>query len=192
MRKLLLLLMLLASSAGAHAQPTRNEVAFQKCDGEGFTALNIARNYLLGGKRREAVTPYIGEDTAGKAMLEELVRLVEANEIRHYVDFAAVKLYQCSRILGIPIGEPIDKARVCYARVDIPFFLHVDRQKGVPKEDAIRKVRKLLPDTKVFPQELIAAVADQVYETRNPAEVKKLMGTTFWSCLYRDQIKKGS
>jgi hypothetical protein len=190
-RRLLALLLLLALSTGAAAQRDQKGPAFEKCDAEGFLALNIARNYLLGGKKKQSVLPYISDNPLGQALFAELERRVAAGEFKqHYADFATDKLYTCADREGLSIGEPRSKTRICYARVDIPFFLYVDRQKEAPKEQAIRNTRRILPATDLYPQSLIEAVADQVYAARDGAQVKRLMGTVLWSCVYSDQLKK--
>lgn len=171
----------------ALAQSSQAQTAFRLCDAEGFMALNIGRAYFLAGRRKESVLPYVAGDSFGEGLVSELSRRADAGELKHYADFATDKLYECANREHLQIEEPREKARICFARVDIPFFLHTDRQAGVTKEDSIQKLSRALNDPGVFPTQLISAVAEQVFTLQEPPPIRKLMGTVFWSCLYNEQ-----
>jgi hypothetical protein len=183
-------------SSQAHAQAPSADVAsperaaFRMCDAEGFMALNIGRNYMLGKRDRESVLPYVrGDDFAEKLALELFDR-VDKGEVKHYADFAAEKLYDCAQRQGMDLREPVAKAKICYARADIPFFLHGHRQAGLERPTAEARTSARLKNRDVYPPELIRAVGQAVYSGTDAPDLRKLMGMVFWSCLHNDAWKR--
>ena len=46
--------------------------AFRTCDAQAFLALSMARNYLMSGRNKALVAPYLESSAEGQAMAEEL------------------------------------------------------------------------------------------------------------------------
>src|SRR3954469_4532705 len=118
-----------AQAPPAGASP-KAVAAFRTCDAEGFMALNIGRNYMLGKRDRENVLPYVRGSAFAQALAYELFDRVDKGEIQHYADFATEKLQDCALREGMDLQVSMTKARTCYARTDIPFFLHGDLEAG--------------------------------------------------------------
>jgi hypothetical protein len=192
---LVLAALLLPSLASAQAPPADGASAsqgasFRMCDAEGFMALNIGRNYMLGKRDRESVLKYVrGDDFAEKLALE-LFERVDKGEVRHYAEFAAEKLYSCAQGQHMELRAPVAKASICYARADIPFFLNGDRQAGLDRPSAEARTSARLKNRDVYPSELIRAVAQSVYRDGEPPDVRRVMGMVFWSCLDSDPGKR--
>lgn len=192
--KYVLLLLLLEGCAAQQQQP--QEVAkginekFEICDSEGFMALNMARNYFMSHKNKDSVLNYTKSDAFLNDLAQTLFLRVDSGEIKHHADFAAETLYSCASREQMRLEKPMSMARICYARVDIPFFLSIDKNRGMAKADAIQKVSSVLENRTVYPEGLISAVADGAYETTATSQVRKLMGTVFWSCYYNKEWSK--
>jgi hypothetical protein len=175
--------------SGGGASPSQG-AAFRMCDAEGFMALNIGRNYMVSKRNRESVLKYVrGDDFAEKLALELFDR-VDKGEVQHYADFAAEKLYSCAQRQHMDLQEPVAKATICYARADIPFFLHGDRQAGLDRPSAESRTSARLKNRDVYPSELIRAVGQAIYRDGDPPDLRKAMGMVFWSCLHNDAWKR--
>lgn len=162
------------------------ERKFLICDAEGSTALAAGRTYFLNGKKKESVLSYVRSSGLDQNLAQELFQRVGTGEIIHYADFAVDKLYSCAEREGLTIGKPKEKARICYARVDIPFFLYLFMKEGINKKGAIDKTVATLKNRSVYPESLITAVADGIYPSASLKESHKIMGTVFWTCLYKN------
>ncbi|HWI83662.1 hypothetical protein [Ramlibacter sp.] len=176
-----------APSGGA---ASAGRAAFRLCDAEGFMALNMGRNYMLGRRDRESVLPYVRGDEFGQKLALELFDRVDKGEVKHYADFAAEKLYDCARRQNMALPEPVAKAKICYARADIPFFLHADRQAGLDRPAAEEKTAARLKNRELYPPALIGAVAQAVYDGADAPDLRQLMGMVFWSCLQQDAARR--
>ena len=186
----LIVALVLVGCATQSSVPSQQENAqeatkrkFIICDAEGSSSLLLARVYFLSGKKRESVGTYLKTD-ADRQRADDLFHRVATGEVKHYADFAVERLYACAAREGFSINKSRALARVCYARVDIPFFLFVFKSQGMTKAAAVKKVRSMLDNQQVYPEKLVYAVADQVYPSATFASADKLMGATFWSCLY--------
>lgn len=159
------------------------ERTFRLCDSEGFMALNMGRNYMLGKRDKANVLPYLrADDEFAQDMAKELFRRVDAGEIRHYADFAAEKLHACSRREKMELTQPAEKTRLCYARADVPFFVGSDKEDGLSKSRAVAQTAKRLVDRALYPERLISVAADMLYDDP-PMDMRKAMGMVFWSCM---------
>lgn len=158
--------------------------AFRTCDTEGFMALNIARTYMVGGHKRDDVLPYVRGSAAGERLALELFERVDKGEVKHYADFAAAKLQECAVREGLDLQEPASKARICYARTDIAFFLDLDRQTGADRQSAEANTLARLKNREVYSPGLVQAVAGAVYARGGtPEDLRRVMGMVFWTCL---------
>ncbi len=158
--------------------------SFKLCESEAFLSLNIARNYLLSGKKSEAVTPYLSDSTFDQELASELFRRADSGDIKQHAKFAAEKLYACAAREGGDLDQPRVVAEACFAKVDIPFFLYSAKEDGLSKSEAIAKVEKLLADQQQFPTALISAVADRIYPSAGVQQVQRSMRALFWSCMF--------
>ena len=187
----LLAALLLASCAAPQktGPEQMQDLKFRKCECEGNIALAVGRMYFTNGRKKEAVlkNANIQRSQIAKDFLNEISDRATAGELRHYADFATDKLYGCAQREGLNIGKPRELARICYARVDIPFFLVVFKSQGMDKKQAIEKTSTLFHQRTIYPEKLITAVADVVYTQASEQENQKLMGFVFWSCLHNPQ-----
>ena len=182
---------LVGAQAPAGDAPAQPSAAFRTCDTEGFMALNIARTYMAGGRKRDDVLPYVRGSAVGEGLALELFERVDKGEVKHYADFAAGKLQECAVREGMDLQEPAGKARICYARTDIAFFLDLDRQEGADRQSAEAKTSVRLKNREVYPSGLIQAVAEAVYAGRGaPEDLRRIMGTVFWTCFNKDAAKR--
>ena len=195
LKKYLFVLLTGALATGCASRPEAGqeqlqEAKFRICDSEGNIALAVGRMYFMNGKKKEKVLENINIQRSRIAMgfLNEISDRVTAGELRHYADFATDKLYACARREGLNIGKPRELARICYARVDIPFFLIVFKKQGMEKKQAIDKVSTMFNRGTVYPEKLITSVADVVYSPAGEQE-NQTDGPVFWSCLYQWQPK---
>ena len=136
------------------------------------------------------VLPFVSGSAVGEALALELFERVDKGEVKHYADFAAGKLLECAVREGMNLQEPAWKARICYARTDIAFFLDLDRQTGADRESAEAKTSARLKNREVYPSGLIQAVAESVYARGgSPEDLRRVMGTVFWTCFNKDASK---
>lgn len=180
MKSLLILLVSLASFPAIAA----GEASFKTCESESFLALSVARNYLLGGKKKEAVTPYLSDSAFDQALAEQLFRQADAGEVKHHSQFAADKLLACASREGVAVEQTRASVEACFVKVDIPFFLYLGKEEGLSKSDAIAKVERIFPDRDTLPSSLIAAVAERVFAASGVQQVQRTSRALFWSCMY--------
>ena len=140
------------------------------------------------GARSEAVLPYVQGSEFALRLARELFERVDRGELSHYADFAAEKLYACAVRERIDLQEPVANARICYARADIPFFMNGEKQAGVDRQAAVARTAAKLKNPNVYPHALIHAVGEAIYGGNY--DLRKLMGTVFWSCLHNDYWKR--
>ena len=95
---------------------------YRQCEAEGFDALHMARLYLLNGHKRDAILELAGEDQDRLKVANELFEKVGSGEIKNHVDFAIDHFFGCLDKEQIQLKQSRAYARLCYARVDIPFF----------------------------------------------------------------------
>lgn len=195
LRGLVLAAIWMPALAGAQAPagdaPAHHSAALRTCDTEGFMALNIARTYIAGGRKRDDVLPHVHGSAAGERLALELFERVDKAEVKHYADFAAEKLQQCATREGMDLQAPAWVARVCYARTDIAFYLDLDRQTGADRPSAEAKTSERLKNREVYPSGLIQAVAGIVYGGGgSPEDLRRLMSTVFWTCLKNNATKR--
>jgi hypothetical protein len=182
---------LVGAQAPAGDAPAQPSPAFRTCDTEGFMALNIGRTYMAGGRKRDDVLPSVRGSTVGEGLALELFEGVDKGEVKHYADFAAAKLLQCAVREGLDLKEPAWKARICYARTDIAFFIDLDRQTGADRPSAEAKTSERLINREVYPSALIRAIAESVYaRDGSPEDLRRLMGNVFWICFDKDAPKR--
>ncbi len=168
----------------------QQSAAFRTCDTEGFMALNIARVYMAGGRKRDDVLPYVRGSAFGERLALELFESVDNGELKHYADFAAGKLQECAVREVMDLQQPAWKMRICYARTDIAFFLDLDRKTGADRQSAETKTAERLTNREVYPSGLIQSVARSVYALEgSPEYLRRVMGAVFWACLNSDASK---
>jgi hypothetical protein len=185
-RGLALLMWGVVASTAAHAQAaTDSREAFRVCDAKAFLALNITRNYLMSGRNRQAVLPYLGGDATAEAMADEVFRRVEAGEIRDPGQMAADTLFKCAAEQKISVGASRRQTALCFVRTDIAFFLHLERGNGLVRQQAVSKVLTRLKSRELYPTALVNSVAEAVYAPAQLPDVRQLMGTVAWNCIQR-------
>ena len=153
-------------------------------------ALNIARVYMAGGRKRDDVLPYVRGSAFGERLALELFEVVDSGEVKHYADFAAGKLQECALREAMDLQQPAWKMRICYARTDIAFFLDLDRKTGADRPSAEARTAERLSNREVYPSGLIQSVARAVYALEgSPEYLRRVMGSVFWTCLNSDASK---
>jgi hypothetical protein len=162
----------------------------QLCSAEGQFALHMARTYFTNGKKADQLVSGKSATEDNLQLVFELVNKVSTGEVKHYADFAAEKLYACAKRVDLSIIKPEYLARACYARVDIPHYLSLFKMTGSSKEAAVSKVTGMLKDRNIYPEPLIGAVANLVYQEPQQEPYEKLLDRIFWTCLYNDSISK--
>jgi hypothetical protein len=174
----------LCAGAVSQAQPAGDpREAFRVCDARAFLVMNIARNYMMTGRNRQAVLPHLDDDAAAQALAEEVFRRVDAGEVRHPGELAAETLFQCAAERGISVGAPRQRVAVCFTRTDVAFFMHVERSAGVVRQQAVSKVQARLKSRELYPAALINEVAEAVYAPPQLPDVRQLMGAVAWACI---------
>jgi hypothetical protein len=175
-----------AQTAGESGDAGRE--SFRICDAKAFLALNIARNYMVTGRNRQAVLPYLNGDAAAEALADEVFRRVDAGEIRHPGQAAADVLFECAAQQKMAVGAPRQQVALCFTRTDIAFLLHVERSSGVVRQQAVSKVQARLKSREVYPTALINTVAEAVYAPPQIPDVRQLMGSVAWGCINRPPL----
>jgi hypothetical protein len=171
------------SSGTAAPSKSTQEQKFRLCDALGFRGLNVGRQYLVLHDSQEHIRSYLGSSPDAQAFASDFFARADAHQIQSHPRFAADELYACAEREGLTIGKPREQAVACYARADIPFFLAGVKVSTPNEADGVRRVEAILKDRTLYPVALITATADSVYASP-PADIQKLMGTMFWSCLY--------
>lgn len=184
MKPLLVLLSLLPLAMPAAAQSGSAKDSFTLCESEAFLSLNVARNYLLFGRKRDNVLPYLSNSAFDQDLAQELFRRADANEIRHHAQFAAEKLAACAKRTGQDFSRPTFVVESCFAKVDIPFFLYNALEEKASKDDAIASTEKSLPNRDLYPAALIREVADRLYPSSSLDQTRRTMRSLFWNCVF--------
>jgi len=157
--------------------------AFRTCDAQAFLALSMARNYLMSGRNKALVAPYLEGSAEGQAMAEELYRRVDAGEIHQPGQFAADVLFRCAQANGLRVGTTRPRAALCFTRTDVPFFMHSERSQHVIRQRAISNVLARLTVRELYPTALVQQVAEAVYAPPELPDLRRLMGAVAWSCI---------
>lgn len=124
----------------------------------------MARQYLLSGKSRESVSPYLGSNKFDESLANDLFRRTDAGDIKHHATFAADKLYACNtREKAQQLTASRAVAEMCFTTVDIPFFLYIAMEEKLSKAAAIVRVAQQLN------------IREQNRRTQR---------ALFWSCMY--------
>jgi hypothetical protein len=179
------------AQAPAGDAPAQQSPAFRTCDTEGFMALNIARTYMAGGRKRDDVLSSVRGSAVGERLALALFEREDKGELKHYAVFAAGKLQECAVREGMDLQQPARKATICYARSDVAFFLDLDRQEGADQPTAEAKTSERMTNREVYPSSLIQAVARGVYAGKGtPEDLRRIMSTVFWACLNSDDAKR--
>jgi hypothetical protein len=179
-----------AASAAAQAQTAgpagdaRRE-AFRVCDAKSFLALNIARNYMMTDRNREAVIPHLQNDATAMSMAENVFHRVDAGQVRHPGEVAAVVLFECAAQQKMDVGAPRRQVALCFTRTDVAFFMHLERSNGVSRQSAVSKVQARLSSRELYPISLIFQVAEAVYAPPELPALRPLMGNIAWGCINR-------
>jgi hypothetical protein len=169
-----LLAAVFTAGAASQAQTTSESSkasleSFRICDEKAFLALNIARNYMMTGRDRQAVIPHLKGDAAAEAMAEEILRRVDADEIRHPGEVAADVLFECA----------------AQQKMNVAFFLHFERSNHVVRQTAVTKVQARLKSRELYPAALISTTAEAVYAPPELPDLRLLMGRMAWTCINR-------
>jgi hypothetical protein len=192
--RLLVLLALGAMAATAsRAQPSdATRAAFRDCDAKAVLALNIARNYMMGGRNKELVEPYVKDSALGRAMADDIIWRVDAGQLRHPGEVAAEVLFQCAAEQKINVGASRQQVALCFTRTDIAFFLYYERSQHVIRQTAVTKVQQRLRSRELYPAALFNQVADAVYAQPELPELQQLMRAVAWTCINQASAKKAA
>lgn len=171
-----------ASGTQAHAAAAQRE-SFRRCDEQAFLVLNIARNYMMTDRNRDAVMPVLKEDAAAVKTAEAVMDRIDAGIVRHPGQEAAAALFECAAAHGMNVGAPREQVALCFTRTDVAFFLHVERSKHVVRENAVHNVGTRLTSRALYPTALIEQVSRTVYAGAEPPDLRRLMGTVAWACI---------
>lgn len=166
------------TSAGATPRDS-----FRICDEQAFLVLNIARNYMMTDRNRDAVMPYLKDDAAAKKLAEEVMDRIDAGSVRHPGQEAAEALFRCAAEHRMTVGAPRQRVALCFTRTDVAFFLHVERSKHVVRQNAVHNVSTRLTSRALYPAPLIEQVATAVYAPAELPDLRRLMGIMAWACI---------
>jgi hypothetical protein len=172
------------AQTGGQADSAQRE-SFRLCDARAFLALNIARNYMMTGRNRQAVVPHLQGDAAAEAMAEDVFRRVDAGQVGHPGEVAADVLFECAAQQKVNVGAPRKQVALCFTRTDIAFFLHIERSNKVVRQQAVSKVQARLKSRELYPTALINTVAEAVYAPPQLPDLRQLMGKVAWACINR-------
>jgi len=172
------------AQTGGQAGSAQRE-SFRLCDARAFLALNIARNYMMTGRNRQAVVPHLQGDAAAEATAEDVFRRVDAGQVTHPGEVAADVLFECAAQQKVNVGAPRKQVALCFTRTDIAFFLHVERSNNVVRQQAVSKVQARLKSRDLYPTALINTVAEAVYAPPQLPDLRQLMGSVAWACIHR-------
>jgi len=120
--------------AAAHAQPAGDSAsreAFRICDARAFLALNIARNYLMTDRNRQAVIPHLGGDAAAEAQAEALMQRI---------DDGAIRTPGASRKSGVGTSEPAFSKSSMRVQVSVTSLLVTERVTVLGRTGALLRV----------------------------------------------------
>ncbi|HEU5297358.1 MAG TPA: hypothetical protein VFU71_21450 [Burkholderiaceae bacterium] len=171
-------------AAAARAQPgVAARAAFQACDAQAFLALNTARNYMMAGRNKELVEPYIKDDPQGRAIADEVYRQVDAGQVHHPGELAADALFKCAAEQTMTVGAPRQQVALCFTRTDIAFFLHLERSKHVVRQSAVPNVLGRLTSRELYPVALVNQVAEAVYAPPELPDLQQVMRAVAWTCI---------
>jgi len=191
--RLALLVIAAVTAAAAQAQPTAaSRAAFQTCDSQAFLTLNIARNYMMSGRNKELVEPYIKDSALARAMADEVYQRVDAGQVRHPGELAANALFACAAEQEMPVGAARKQVAVCFTRTDIAFFLHAERSQHVVRQTAVSKVLSRLTSRELYPVSLVNQVADAVYAPPEAPDLQQLMRAVAWTCINASTVAKAA
>jgi hypothetical protein len=191
----------LAGCSGPAPKPTpqtassnagKQREIFATCDSESFLSLAIARNYFLSGRKEDQVLVYVANKEPGFGLAQKLFREVSAGSIGDYSAFTTETLFACAQRESMQLDKPRELVKLCFARVDIPFFLSAWRHEGIVRNEATNKARSVLKNRTIYPDELISATAEAVYADKPDSDGRKIMGTVFWSCVYKEEWQRKS
>lgn len=172
------------AQTGGQADSAQRE-SFRLCDARAFLALNIARNYMMTGRNRQAVVPHLQGDATAEAMAEDVFRRVDAGQVGHPGEVAADVLFECAAQQKVNVGAPRKQVASCFTRTDIAFFLHIERSNNVVRQQAVSKVQARLKSRELYPTALINTVAEAVYAPPQLPDLRQLMGKVAWACINR-------
>jgi hypothetical protein len=178
-----LVLALTSAHAAAQAPSEQAQQAFKLCDARTFVALNLARIYLREGRDAEATLAPVKDSDWGRATVKELIRRVDAGELRHPAEFAADVLYQCAIRERLAVGRSKVTAQVCLARSDIAYELHAHRVQGLVRQEAIARTTQRLTPRELYPTGLVNVVAEAVYAPAQPPDLRALASQVLWGCI---------
>jgi hypothetical protein len=167
---------------------------FKLCESESFMSLHMARNYLLLSKRdKNSVLAYINKDDQfANNVAKDLFEGVEGGKIQHYADFATTKLMTCIHREDVEFSKPESELRLCFTRVDIPFFLSTFKDQGLSKSQAIERASRAFQNQRVYPTALVNSVAAQMFPPGPETNPDELMKKSFWACVFSDEWSKSN
>ena len=173
-----------AQTAGQASDVVSRE-SFRICDAKAFLALNIARNYLVTGRNRQSVLPYLNGDAAAEALAEEMFRRVDAGEVRHPGQAAADVLFECAAQQKMTVGAPRAAGRA---------VLHAHRHRLPSARRAQQRRRAPAGGVEgAGATEVARGVPDGAHQHRGRSrlraaqipDVRQLMGSVAWGCINR-------
>jgi hypothetical protein len=159
------------------------QAAFRLCDSRTFVASSMARTYLYEGRDRQKVIALVNNDNWARPLAENLMRRVDASEIKHPAQFAAEILFQCAITEAIQVGASRTEVQVCLARTDIAAELHAARLQGTSRVQAVARTRGRLKPPELYPPAMVDTVADIVYSAKTMPSLRALSSEVLWGCL---------
>ncbi len=166
--------------------------AFTQCELEGFMSLTAARNALVFGSRKESLIAGTSTSPFRTAMVEDLYVQKASGHLKNHPSFAAQKFYECSAREQLGLAPNPGGAAICLARLDIVFYLDVDRRKGRAQSEALARFKKSFPDVpkSVFPDDLVEKIAPMVFRITSEDGEYELRRFVFETCLFPDGWKQ--
>jgi hypothetical protein len=107
-------------------------------------ALAMARNYFLSGRNEAHVLPYVGDKQPELGLAHRLFAEAAANQVSTHAAFVTEVLLECAPREGTKLDKPPELVMLCFARVDIPFFLDTWRKAQVAKQAATARAENAL------------------------------------------------
>jgi hypothetical protein len=162
--------------------------AFTGCELEGFMSLTAARNAIVFADKKEnllgkAPTPW------RTAMVEELYARKADDKLTH-AGFAAQKFYECADRERLGLARNAG-AWVCFARLDVVFYLDADRRKGRTRDEAVARFQRSFAKVPkaVFPDGLVDKIAPMVFRITTDEGEYELRRFVLETCLFPDDWK---
>ncbi|MGX9730003.1 hypothetical protein ACWYXO_05115 [Janthinobacterium aestuarii] len=188
--KLISLLIFLAPFSSANSEELLLERQdFRECEAQTMTALSIARNAMHLKDSKQSMLDVKSTAEFQRATTSEVDEEIARTGSNDHVRFAAKKLFQCSKLAGLPIKEDWQAATFCLARQDILFYLAIDREQGRPEGEADVRIRKRFSNSSksIYSDPIIDRFVPLVYQVTDNEDEYKLRRYMFETCYLPDE-----